>query len=126
MSERSYSRRAVTIGGGIAAALGIAAIGVTVPRLFRRHYAASPYDDLFAKLIDRDAALPVGHAALEQWNGKAPTRTMLAATLRPRLERRTLAEVSNAELAQGNLREVQGWVLPESLVLLCVLAALER
>ena len=43
--------------------------------------------------------------------------------LRQRFERRTLGEVANADLAEGKLMEVKGWVLPESVALLCVLAA---
>lgn len=119
MSDNSYSRRSVAIGGGIAAALGIAALGITVPRLFGRHYRKTPYDDLFAQLIDRDAATKVGEAALETFKPGSG----LPRELRQRFERRTLGEVANADLAEGKLMEVKGWVLPESVALLCVLAA---
>lgn len=125
MSGKGLSRRAVAIGGGIAAALGLAAIGITVPRLFGHHYRPSPYDDLFAHLIDRDAAVKVGRAVLDAQPGHAPKRAELASLLRQRLGRRTLTEIANADLAQGRLAEVHGWVLPETLVLLCVLTALE-
>ena len=40
--NRGFSRRAVTIGGGIAAALGIAALGVTVPGLLHKRYRHTP------------------------------------------------------------------------------------
>lgn len=124
MSDTGFSRRAVTVGGGIAAALGIAALGITVPRLFRRHYPRTPYDDLLVQLIDRDEAVKVGQWVADQLH--APPRLgpkALAKTLRSRMERRTLAEVTNSDLAQGRLSEVKGWVLPETLVLLCLLAA---
>ena len=130
MSDKGFSRRSVTIGGGIAAALGIAALGITVPRLFGRHYRKTPYDDLFALLVDRDAAVKVGQpvaarlGSLDILPPKAKAKDV-ARTLRSRLERRTLAEVTNSDLAQGRLIEVNGWVLPETLVLLCLLAAWE-
>ncbi len=54
MSARGYSRRSVAVGGGIAAALGLTALGITMPRLFGRRYPQTPYDDLLAQLIDRD------------------------------------------------------------------------
>jgi hypothetical protein len=122
MSDKGYSRRAVTIGGGIAAALGLTAIGVTVPRMLSRHRRQSKYDDLLAQLTDRDAAVPVGRAVL---GGMAkPEPAVLARDLRHRLERRTLSTVTNSDLAQGRLLEAKGWVIPETLGLLCVLAAL--
>ncbi len=120
MSERGFSRRAVTIGGGIAVALGLTAIGVTVPHLFGKRYKPSPYDDLFAKLVDRETAAKVGHAADVPRDAKG-----LATALRQRLNRRSVAQVTQADLAEGRLAEVKGWVLPQSLVLLCALAAAE-
>jgi hypothetical protein len=124
MSEKGFSRRAVAIGGGIAVALGLGAIGVTIPRLLSRHYRSSPYDDLLTQLVDRDAAVRVGNAAMDSGTVRPAPQT-LAKDLRQRFERRTLAEVSNSDLAQSRLSEVKGWVLPESLTLLCVLAAEE-
>ncbi len=115
------SRRAVTIGGGIAAALGIAALGVTVPGLMSRHYKQTPYDDLLAQLGDRNAAMIVGKAA----RAPAAKPQELADMLRPRLERRNLTEVSRADVAEGKLAEVRGWVMPETVVMLSTLAALE-
>ncbi|MEI9994146.1 MAG: hypothetical protein WDM91_06105 [Rhizomicrobium sp.] len=122
MSEKGFSRRAVTIGGGIAAALGIGALGITVPRLLAHRYRRSPYDDLLAQLVDREAAVRLGQASIAE-TGQPPDPRGLARNLRTRLERRTLAEVTNSDLAQGKLREVRGWVLPETLVLLSILAA---
>lgn len=127
MSDKGPSRRAVTVGGGIAAALGIAALGLTVPRLFGRRFRSTPYDDLFAQLVDREEAIKVGQAAIDTAAlPAAPARPgALAKALRQRVERRTLAEVTNSDLAEGKIAEVKGWVLPETLVLLCVLAARE-
>ena len=124
-----FSRRAVTIGGSIAAALGIAALGVSVPRWLAKNYAKSRYDDLFALLMDRESAVKVGHAAIETMetnggpNHYPPDYAGLANDLRHRLSRRTLADVTASDLAEDKLLEVQGWVLPQTLVLLSVLAA---
>lgn len=125
MSEKGPSRRAVTIGGGVAAALGLAALGITVPRLFGRHYRRTPYDDLLALLVDRDAAARVGRAAIEPGGrfAQQPDPRGLSNALRQRMERRTLAEVTNSDLAEGRMVEVKGWLLPETLVMLSVLAA---
>lgn len=123
MNKGGFSRRAVAIGGGIAAALGITALGVTVPRLLGRHYRHSAYDDLLAQLTDREAAARVGRAVLE--GGVTRDAKTLGRDLRQRFERRNLGEVTDSDLAQGKLMEARGWVLPESLALLCALAAEE-
>jgi hypothetical protein len=124
MSEKGFSRRSVAVGGGVALALGLGAVGITVSGLLTRRYRRTPYDDLFAQLIDREAAMKVGNAAMDS-NAARPIAADLGKELRQRFERRTLAEVTNSDLAQGKLSEVKGWVLPESLTLLCVLAAEE-
>ncbi|MEJ1970615.1 MAG: hypothetical protein WDN03_18605 [Rhizomicrobium sp.] len=125
MSERrSFSRRAVTIGGGIALALGLGALGLSVPSLLRKRYRASAYDDLLDDLVDRDAAIKVGAAFRAQTAAK-PEPQALGKALRHRLERRTLADVTGSDLAQSRMLEVKGWVMPETLVLLSVLASEE-
>lgn len=121
MNERRVSRRTMVVGGGVAAALGAAALGLTLPRLFGRRYAPTPYDDLLAQLVDRDAAARVGaavRAAEPNFNTKAAARE-----LRQRFEQRNLAEVIDADIREGRVAEVSGWVLPESLAQLCALAA---
>jgi hypothetical protein len=122
MSElnRGFSRRTV-IGGGVAAALGITALAVTVPGLLRKRYRQTPYDDLLGRLVDRDAAVIVGKAARA---GSAKPQE-IADELRQRIGQRTLIEVSRADIAQGELAEVHGWVLPKTVVMLSTLAALE-
>jgi hypothetical protein len=122
----ALSRRSVAIGGGIAAALGIAALGVTVPRLLGKHYRQTPYDDILSQLKDRDAAARLGQAAIGSIKTFGAARidpAGLAKDLRHRLERRTLADVTDSDLAQSHLIEVHGWVLPETVVLVSVLAA---
>lgn len=125
-----FSRRAVTIGGGIAAALGIAALGVTVPRLFGKRYAKTPYDDLLALLVDRETAVRVGKRALDDIGPGAARRygsgSGIATELHDSLDGRTLAQVMTVELAGQRLSEVGGWVLPTTLANLCLLAALQE
>ena len=112
-----FTRRSVAIGGGIAVALGLAAVGVNAPRWFR---AKTAYDDLIQKLIDRDAAETVGRAVI----GSATFDTRdVAAGLRKRIGPRALAEVAKEDLARNRLIEAKGWVLPETVGLLCVVAA---
>ena len=121
MNEPRISRRTMVAGGGVAAALFAVALGLTLPRWFGRRYAPTPYDDLLAQLVDRDAAVRVGAAvriAEPDFNAKAAARE-----LRQRFEQRNLAEVSDADIREGRVVEVSGWVLPESLAQLCTLAA---
>jgi hypothetical protein len=131
MSGKGFSRRSVAIGGGIALTLGLGALGVSLPRWLHR-YRPSPYDDLLGQLVNRDAAATVGTAALAGdalsgvgGLGNNASAAHLATELRHRLERRSLAEVTDSDLAQGKLSEVKGWVLPETLVVLGALAAAE-
>ena len=121
MKEPRVSRRTMVVGGGVAATLFAAALGLTLPRLFGHRYAPTPYDDLLAQLVDRDEAARVGAAVRivePNFNAKAVARE-----LRQRFEQRNIAEVSDADIREGRMAEVSGWVLPESLVQLCTLAA---
>jgi hypothetical protein len=122
MSGPGYSRRAVAVGGSIAAALGLTALGVTVPRLLGHRYRRTPYDDLLAQLVDRDAAVKLGKEARVLGPHGIPD---LPNGLRQRLKGRTLADVTREDLAKGLVVEVKGWVLPVTLVLLSMLAAQE-
>ena len=45
-----------------------------------------------------------------------------ARELRQRFERRNLAEVLDADIREGRIAEVGGWLLPDSLAQLCTLA----
>lgn len=120
MKTQRVSRRTMVAGGGIAAALGATALGLTLPRWLGRRYAPTPYDDLLASLVDRDAAAQVGAVArvsLPTFSARAAARE-----LRQRFEQRNLAEVVDADIKQGRMAEVGGWVLPDSLVQLCTLS----
>jgi hypothetical protein len=111
----------MVVGGGVATTLFAAAFGLTMPHLFGRRYAPTPYDDLLATLVDREKAERLGavaHAAEPTFRPKAAARE-----LRQRLERRTLAEVIDADIKEQRVAEIGGWVVPESLAQLCLLAA---
>jgi hypothetical protein len=121
MKQRQLSRRTMVAGGGIAAALGAIAVGLTLPRWFGPRYAPSPYDDLMGALVDREQAARLGfaaRAALPHFSARAAARE-----LRQRFEQRNLAEVLDADIREGRIAEVGGWLLPDSLAQLCTLAA---
>ena len=111
----------MVVGGGIAAAFGAAALGLTLPRWLRHRYAPTPYDDLLGELVDRDAAARVGRAVRENLSSFNNAKT--ARELRQRFEQRNLAEVMDADIAEGRIAEAGGWVIPQSLAELCALAA---
>ncbi len=102
----------------------IAAAGVAVTAglyrftdLFMKHYAPTPYDDLLMRLIDRGEAAKLGARVTGPFN-----ITAQSARLRATLRGQDLAAAANADIAAGHLVEVEGWVLPETVVLLSALA----
>ena len=121
MNQSRLSRRTVVAAGGIAVALGATALGLTLPQWLGRRYAPTPYDDLLATLVDRDQAARLGdvaRSALPAFSARAAARE-----LRQRFERRNLAEVLDADIREGRIAEIGGWLLPDSLAQLCTLAA---
>ena len=118
MVEPYLTRRNVLIGAGVGAAAGLVAGGSFV---LRKRHAPSPYDDLLARLDDRDADAQIGETVLAELEDFDPRLT--ADDVRANLEGRPLAEVSVEDAADGRVMEAGGWVLPETLALLCALAA---
>jgi hypothetical protein len=112
MKQSRLSRRTLVAAGGIAAALGVTALGLTLPQWLGRRYAPTPYDDLLATLVDRDQAARLGDVA----RSALPTFSARAAA-------RNLAEVLDADIREGRIAEIGGWLLPDSLAQLCTLAA---
>jgi hypothetical protein len=106
------TRRSLFAAGGVAVAG--AAGGWFV---FRKRYPRSAYDDILAQIPDRDDAMRTGEALLRDAHGfDAKTAAM-------RLRARPLTEAMLDDAAKAKLVELQGWVLPESLALACMLAA---
>jgi hypothetical protein len=111
-------RNAIIAAGGTAA---VAVLGVGGRLLLRKRHAPSPYDDLLAMLDDRDADAQIGEMVLgevEEFEPKA-----MADDMRARIAKRPLSAVMAEDAAQNRLVEAGGWVLPETLGLLCALAA---
>jgi hypothetical protein len=113
------SRRFI-VGGAAGISAAIIA-GVFAPRWFAKRYPATPYDDLLGLLDDREAAKRIGRRFLKEYpNFTAPKA---AHALRQRVGKRTLESVLESEIANGQLTEADHWVLPQTLVGLCALAA---
>jgi hypothetical protein len=111
-------RNALMAGAGVAV---VAAAGVGGRLLLRKRYAPSPYDDLLALLDNRDAAAQIGETVLAEMEEFDPED--LATKLRVRIAKRPLATVVADDARAGRLVEAGGWVLPETLGLICALAA---
>ncbi len=116
----SVSRRTVVAGAvGLAAAAG--ALAYEGWRLFGRHYPPTPYDDLLTLLSDRAAARQLGAAFIsEHPNFNAATA---ARALRQHIGKQPLQSALAAEIARSQVTEAGHWVLPQTLVGLCALAA---
>ena len=113
------TRRNILIGaGGIVV---LAAAGFEGRRLFRKRYAPSPYDDLLALLDDRDADAQIGEAVLADIDDF--DANLVADEVREGIAKRPLAQVMIEDISEGRLLEAGGWVMPETLALLCALAA---
>ena len=113
------SRRWI-MGGGAGVAAAIVA-GVFAPQWFGKHYPPTPYDDLLALLDDREAAKLVGRAFLKSQPDFTPAKA--ARALRQHIGKRALSPFLEDEIALGQLTEAGRWVLPQTLVGLCALAA---
>ncbi len=111
-------RRRTLIAGLGAAAAAVAAGLYRFTDLFVKHYAPTPWDDVLARLEDREEAAKLGAAMHD-----APDAAALAARLRPVLGKQSLAAAALADIGAGRMTEADGWVLPESIALLSALAA---
>jgi len=111
-----------TLLAGLGVLIAAAAAGGTAwkLRLFRKRYPPGPYDDVLAKLDDREWAAQFGETAVTALPHLTPTDA--ASTLRARLVHDTLQTVALREAEAGRLVEAGGWLVPESLVLIAALA----
>lgn len=103
---------------------GIAAAGIALTAgvyrftdLFVKHYPPTPYDDLLGQLTDREQAARLGAKA-----GTVDVQSHVA-ELRASLRGQTLTGRTSADIAAGHMVEVDGWVLPQTVVWLSALAA---
>jgi len=119
-SDAPVSRRTLIAGGLAVIGLGAAAlVAWQAPALMSPRYAPTPFDDLLSRLPDRDNARRLGKAVLSKSFDARSTATQL----RARIGSNSLGDAMTADLTQGRLTEVHGWVLPETLTSLCALAA---
>jgi hypothetical protein len=112
-------RRALLLGSG--AVLATAAGGVLAwkLRLFKPHYAPTPYDDVLNRLDDREWARRFGAQSMTNM----PPADATAARLRTLLGNGTLQQAALRDAEEGRLAEAAGWVVPESVALMAALAA---
>lgn len=116
---KPIQRRQILVGGAMF--VGAVAGGVGGRMLLRKRYAPTPYDDLIALVEDRDGAAQIGETVLAELKDFEPVA--LANDLRRRIAARPLPTVLTEDASKARLVEAGGWVLPESLGLICALAA---
>jgi len=103
MNLHTLSRRRWLV--GVVAAVAAAGVAVReLPLLRVHHYRRSAYDDLLAKLANRDASTRLGKALVGVSLGSAAIATLL----RARLKDADLRSVAREELAQGRLLPAGG------------------
>ena len=113
-------RRTLLLGGTI---LAVAAAGSAAwkLRLFRKHYPPTPFDDVLARMDDREWAAKFGASVQKILPERSPAA--IAARLRARLGNKNLQSVALADAEDGRLMTVDGWLVPESVALMAALAA---
>lgn len=110
--------------GVIAGLAGLGALAASLYRftdIFVKHYPPTPYDDVLSRLEDREQAAKLGTAALKSqpdFDAAASARR-----LRGALEHGSFREVVLADAETGRVQLVDGWVLPQSVVVLSAIAA---
>lgn len=109
-------KRRTLVTGVIAAGATLTAGLYRFTDLFVKHYPPTPYDDVLSRISDRDPAARFGRAVRA-----APDAPALAARLRTLPADVTTA--AQADIAANRLAEVDGWLVPESVMLLAALAA---
>ena len=115
----------------LASALGIFGVAVAGgaiyegTRLFGRRYPRTKFDDLLDQLPDRESAAKLGHAALAQAQTDIPlpSPAAIAHEMRTGASGGSVARAVNADIAQGRIVTIQGWLLPMSLVEMATIAA---
>jgi hypothetical protein len=117
----SPDRRLVLAGMGVLAAAVAGGVAFEAVRLWGKHYPPTPYDDLLDRLADRPAAETVGRAFLAQHPNF--TAATAAAALRARIGKQQFAGMLQQEIAAGHITAAGRWIMPETLVGLCALAA---
>jgi len=111
-------RRTLLMGSG--ALLAAAGAAAWLHKPLRKQYPASPYDDILAKVDDREWAAKFGVLALAAMPDFTPNNG--AARLRPLLNKGSLQQVALRDVEAGRVMEIHGWLVPESIALMAALA----
>ena len=120
--SREIARRPLLIALGAIAGAGVVGGGLYESGLLGRHFhSAAGYEDLLSGLSDREAATRLGNAVLGETETFETVR--IAQNLRKHIAHRPLAAVLADDLTQDRVVEAGGWILPETLALLCGLSA---
>lgn len=120
--SQDIPRRPLLIALGAIAGVAVVGGGAYEAGLFDHHFhSPAEYGDLLSGLGDRDTANRLGQAVLDE--GGTFETSQIVHELRKRIAHRPLAAVLADDLAEGRLAETKGWVLPETLTLLCELSA---
>lgn len=116
------TRRGVIIGtSGLLAAVVAGLYRFT--DLFVKHYPPTPFDDVLVQLVDRAQAVRVGKQVrsgdlvIENFDDR------LAKKIRQRLSGADMTTVTEKDIATGKMIEIDGWQMPMTLVMTCLLAA---
>jgi hypothetical protein len=105
-------------GAGALAAVAAGAVWALKPA--RKHYPPTPYDDLLARLDDRDWAAKFGAAAQKAVPDYRPQAA--ASRLHGLMGSGTLRTAALRDAGAGRVIEVNGWLVPESAALMAALA----
>lgn len=120
--ERGVNGRRKFLAGLLALfGLGMAGVVYEYPSLFGRRYPRTKYDDLLTQLNDRDSAARLGAAVIAaepDFQAGSAARELRRGPGKGSLERAV-----SRDITQGHLSPVQGWLLPDSLVLASGIAA---
>lgn len=117
----TVARRPLLAALGAVAGIGVAGGLLYEGAGFFRHRYTGPYAGLFSGLGNVETAAIVGREVLAQTAAFDPKKT--ARELYDTIGHRPLAAILSREAARGEVVEVHGWVLPETLARLCALAA---
>lgn len=120
--SQDIRRRPLLIALGAIVGVAVVGGGAYEAGIFGHHFhSPAEYADLLSGLGDRDAANRLGDAVLAE-TGTFET-SQVAHELRKRIAHRPLAAVLAEDTTEGRMVETKGWVLPETLTLLCGLSA---